>query len=69
MADVAVTFIGDFMQDVGEVTVESCVWFEEVSTLESGEAAAADEVAAEIDSISDSKRSEQMFQQAKCNQL
>ena len=69
MADVIVAFVGHFVQDVGEVTVEGCVRFAEASMFEASEAVAADEVTAETNSIGGCKCGKQMLQEAKCHQL
>ena len=53
MTSVVVSFVGDLVQDVGEIAVERCVRSTEASTLEPGETAPADEVTTGIDAIGD----------------
>jgi hypothetical protein len=53
MTDVVIPLVGDFVQDVCEITVEGCITAAKASALEAGEAAAADEVTTEFNSIGD----------------
>ena len=69
MACVVVSLIGDFVEDVGEIAMQGCVSPTEAGTLEVGETTAAHKVAAEIDSIADSKGREQILEHPESNKL
>jgi hypothetical protein len=62
MTYVVVSFVGNFVQDIGEVPMQGFVNSTEASEFKAGETAATDEKPAEIDSIADRKRREQMLQ-------
>lgn len=62
MAGVIVPLVCRLVEDAGEVPVECCICPAEASALETREASATHEVAAEVDTISNGEPRKQILQ-------
>jgi|RhiMetStandDraft_4_1073278.scaffolds.fasta_scaffold443690_2 hypothetical protein len=69
MTGVIVSFVGNLVEDTGEVTMEGCIWASKPGAFEAGETPPTHEVTTEFDAIRGCERSEQKLQDTKRHTL
>ena len=69
MTGVIVTFVGNLVEDTGEVAMEGCIWASKMGGFEAGETVPTHEVTTEVDTIRGCEPSEQKLQDTERNTL